>query len=97
MSDLGNRLRVESYRQQQPFASTVMDLGRDGKTPPEYLTENGLELLKVLALGDRKMDDLSCYAEEDRFDLVTALDELRRHGLIGERDSGLIGLLRRKL
>ena len=43
------------------------------------------------------MDDLSFYAEEDRFDLVTALDELRRHGLIGERDSGLIGLLRRKL
>jgi hypothetical protein len=97
MSDLGNRLRVESYKQQQPFASTVMDLGRDGKTPPEYLTENGLKLLKVLALGAREMDELSRYAEEDEFDLVAALDELRRHSLVGEGDSNLIGLLGRKV
>ena len=97
MSDVGNALRVESYRQQQPFVSTALNLGRDGKTPQEYLTENGLKLLRVLALGDREMDELSCYAEEDGCDLVTALDELRRYDLVGEKDADLIGLLRTKL
>jgi hypothetical protein len=74
-----------------------MDLGRDGKTPPEYLTENGLKLLKVLALGDCNMNALSRYAEENGFDLDTALDELTSYDLLSDRDSESIGLSKRKL
>jgi hypothetical protein len=74
-----------------------MDLGRDGKTPPEYLTENGLKLLTALVLGDSDTTVLSRYAREDGFDLAKALDELKQHDLLVYRDSGLIGIPRREL
>jgi hypothetical protein len=56
-----------------------------------------LKVQSKVMLGAREMDELSRYAEEDEFDLVAALDELRRHSLVGEGDSNLIGLLGRKV
>ncbi|MCB0171540.1 MAG: hypothetical protein KDJ97_13385 [Anaerolineae bacterium] len=97
LTDLEIDQYIVFYEEQQPFEPTVIDLGRDGKTPPEYLTNDGLKLLKFLALGDRDEKVLARYATDGDFDLRLALDELREYELLDERDPETVGLLKKRL
>ena len=82
----------ESYAR----SGTVV-VGRADFSWRRNLSEDGkkLYLLLLKEMGD--VDLLPIYATEEEFDLNTALDELREHALLDERDPELIKLVRRTL
>jgi hypothetical protein len=71
--------------------------GKAGFNWRKELSEDGRKLYHCLLeeRGDRAL--LPIYAASERFNLQTALSELRDHGLLDERDPEIVRLVRRTL